>query len=629
MIKKVYKTNRITKTKTVKKTIKKEVISYEKQSVIVGSRDGYCARCGRSFKYGSNFRNPESCPYCICKDCGVSIEYRKREISGYSHSIVDRCYSCWYKWYHKTSYGRGGIGVEVHYNHTKPVKGNIEYKTVEVKNYLDDIVDVDEPYIEEQTILIYPKKQSYNKNNVIFSNELNLFEILSSKVKNISNDMLNKEDGWYGCRDVNFNFLKFYSKPITYNGDHNLWGISKITFNEMIISEKQTLEEFSDVVGFYPNVPAYIQGHPLCMYNNIRKNVVDLVRSVTIFVNLAIDSTADFKQYQARGNLINDLIEEVLSYPSNPNEQIKVNIALIDATYIKGETIIQRINIFHDELMKNRDLITNILTNISFYRVILMDKKIEFIKEKNLSEDWKNGQGDVIDNNNLRTILNLSDTDILVGSIKDVGICGIHYDDDHVNFLESIGLLDESIIDSLETEIDNFTIEEVLKKRNITKLIHVTNKKNLESILKHGLLSLIELENNGIDYEFNDPLRLENKRDAICLSVTDYNNFLFGSFQKRYPKNEYVVLEIDPKILLNEEVEKIFYDYNAASKFSQKSSNMEIMFKDKIKRRAKIKTRLKKEKNEPTSYQAEILYCGRIEPKYIMNYYDLGKIKLA
>ena len=206
---------------------------------------------------------------------------------------------------------------------------------------------------------------------------------------------------------------------------------------------------------------------------------------------------------------------------------------------------------------------------------------------------------------------------------------GIHLDDDHINFLDSIGLLEENIIDSIESNVKEYSIQEVLKNRNITKLIHVTNKKNLESILKHGLLSLTKLDEKGIDYEYNDPLRLENKRDAICLSVTDYNNFLFGSFQKKYPKNEYVVLEIDPKILLIDGVDKVFCDYNAASKFSQRSSsNMEIMFKDKLKRRAKIKTRSNKKSYEPTSYQAEILYCGTIEPKYILKHYDLGAIKL-
>lgn len=627
MIKKVYKTEKINRTHVVNKPIVHKETRYKTESITVNSKKGYCGRCGNYFNYGDNLRNPEECPYCKCVDCGTSIRFRKRE--NYSGRKIIRCYSCWYKYEYKRNYYGPAKGYEISYTYTKPEKGNVETKHIPYTYEWTEYKDVEEEYTEDKKRIVHPKKRKYNNDNVVFSNELNLYTILSSKIKNIDNHIISESDGWYGCYDINVDFKRMYNKPIPEKNDFEIWGINNFMFNEMIISEKQTLEEFSDVVGFYPNVPAYIQGHPLCMYNNIRKNVVDVVKSITIYVNLAIDSLTDYKQYQIRGKMIHALIDEIYNTPTGPNEKIKVNLVLLDATFINGETIIQNINIYHDDLIKNRTIIYNVLSNISFYRVLLMDQKCEFIKKEKLREDWNTGFGDVVNNETLRKILKLEDTDILVGSVGEIGITGIHLDDDNINFLESIGLLEENALDSYEDEMREFSIKEVIEKRNITKLIHVTNKKNLDSILKYGLLSLLELEKEQIEYEFNDPLRLEFRRDSICLSVSDYNNFLFGSYQKRYPKNEYVVLEIDPSILLIEGIEKVFCDYNAASRFTKKSStNMEIMFKNKIKRRAKIKTRLKKEKYEPTSYQSEILYCGRIDPKYIIKYYDLEKIKL-
>ena len=43
-------------------------------------------------------------------------------------------------------------------------------------------------------------------------------------------------------------------------------------------------------------------------------------------------------------------------------------------------------------------------------------------------------------------------------------------------------------------------IQEIIQKRGIIKLIHVTRKKNLKSIYKHGILSRKELDEKKIDY---------------------------------------------------------------------------------------------------------------------------------
>ena len=60
---------------------------------------------------------------------------------------------------------------------------------------------------------------------------------------------------------------------------------------------------------------------------------------------------------------------------------------------------------------------------------------------------------------------------------------------------------------------------------------------------------------------------------------------------------------------MGKRLEKIFSDYNAASRYSMKSeTNMNVMFQDRIRRKAKIHTRDGKDSYHPTSDQAEILF---------------------
>lgn len=191
-----------------------------------------------------------------------------------------------------------------------------------------------------------------------------------------------------------------------------------------------------------------------------------------------------------------------------------------------------------------------------------------------------------------------------------------------INLILSIYFLEMILMNSQEK-----TIQDTIKDRQITKLIHVTDKDNVVSIKKYGLLPVTDLKSKKISYSFNDNQRLDFFTDAVCLSVTSYNKFLFNSFQEKFKTRKYVVLEIDPKILYDTNIKKLFFDYNAAASTAECSrTNMEIMFKDElfIKSADIIKTRDDKAKNEPTSCQAEILYFGKINPKYILNIYDLG-----
>ena len=77
-------------------------------------------------------------------------------------------------------------------------------------------------------------------------------------------------------------------------------------------------------------------------------------------------------------------------------------------------------------------------------------------------------------------------------------------------------------------------IQEIIQKRGIIKLIHVTRKKNLKSIYKHGILPRKELDEKKIEYVFNDSKRLDGWVNANCISVTKLNPFLIKRFNERH-----------------------------------------------------------------------------------------------
>ena len=64
-------------------------------------------------------------------------------------------------------------------------------------------------------------------------------------------------------------------------------------------------------------------------------------------------------------------------------------------------------------------------------------------------------------------------------------------------------------------------IQEIIQKRGIIKLIHVTRKKNLKSIYEHGILPRKKLDEKKIEYVFND-----NKTDTETTSKSNKSSIL-------------------------------------------------------------------------------------------------------
>jgi hypothetical protein len=81
-----------------------------------------------------------------------------------------------------------------------------------------------------------------------------------------------------------------------------------------------------------------------------------------------------------------------------------------------------------------------------------------------------------------------------------------------------------------------------LASRGIESLYHFTSIKNLASIAKHGLIGRELLTSNGYDFIPSDLVRMEPIENAICLSLSQPNNFMAS--RKISLGHELVLLEI-------------------------------------------------------------------------------------
>ena len=176
------------------------------------------------------------------------------------------------------------------------------------------------------------------------------------------------------------------------------------------VSEIIDYEERNSVVGYYPNVPNYIMGHPLNMVDVKPVRDQHLKKKVHFWCNLAIDSMYDSFIYRKRGVAVFNLIR----YYSE-QEEAGISLTLFDATFIEGETFIQSVEIDEDTFKDNIQYIYNILTDISAYRVLFLNSKMVYIKENGLSASWSEGYGYCMRSEDVGRALGIDRNDIYIG----------------------------------------------------------------------------------------------------------------------------------------------------------------------------------------------------------------------
>lgn len=96
--------------------------------------------------------------------------------------------------------------------------------------------------------------------------------------------------------------------------------------------------------------------------------------------------------------------------------------------------------------------------------------------------------------------------------------------------------------------IEQMSFDET-KCKKIDALYHFTHKDNLPSILSKGLLTKKTLEDQNIEYKYNDEKRLEGVKDSLSLSFSHPNWKMFAKYRNLIGQNDFVVLKISPEIL--------------------------------------------------------------------------------
>ena len=191
----------------------------------------------------------------------------------------------------------------------------------------------------------------------------------------------------------------------------------------------------------------------------------------------------------------------------------------------------------------------------------------------------------------------------------------------------------------LEIRVDELSgIEYFLQERGIKNLLHFTLLDNLMSILENGLIPVNEHDIYGIKSVTNDSNRFDARTECTSFSIGFPNYKLFYKFRKRvHPNKQWVILAINPEIILDPDRIVLFCSTNAAKQLSKgfdealfcKVDAFRKMYSDTGKNLNKeivLREDLDIERYMTTDPQAELLVSDKIEVKYITNVYFDNKV---
>lgn len=176
---------------------------------------------------------------------------------------------------------------------------------------------------------------------------------------------------------------------------------------------------------------------------------------------------------------------------------------------------------------------------------------------------------------------------------------------------------------------DQLLISQVIERRNIKWLCHFTPRKNLEQIKKEGLKTRDFLSSESI---VTDPLRYDQNRNAICLTISKPNKWMFNKKQEQ--GYDLCLLLIDPVILYRKDC--LFFPHNAATasyRFVSRDElsgeiGLENMFANPVtyQKSGKVPQDIFRQQFlkdcETTSDQAEVQCLEHIDPKYIKHIFE-------
>ena len=170
--------------------------------------------------------------------------------------------------------------------------------------------------------------------------------------------------------------------------------------------------------------------------------------------------------------------------------------------------------------------------------------------------------------------------------------------------------------------------DEIMKKaflRGIDSCVHFTKVTNLPSILQFGILPKKTMNEERIEYDENDSLRLDGYPCATSLSFTSPNYKMFYKYRMQNQKTRWVVIVIDSEMVIS--LDCAFCYTNAAnSKIVgtpldklKTVQAFDAMFEEVDTQVSRQQMRLSD--CEPTDPQAEILVLMKFQQKLLIIYF--------
>ncbi len=163
------------------------------------------------------------------------------------------------------------------------------------------------------------------------------------------------------------------------------------------------------------------------------------------------------------------------------------------------------------------------------------------------------------------------------------------------------------------------------EEREVRHLVHFTPDSNLRSILMHGIMPRELLSENGIHADTPDGYRLDKRLDYSSFSISFPNYQIFYS-KRNTTDYSYVVLLVDPKIILALPLDKISYlPQNAASSSMRKVEEytglaaVQALFPERMRYGNKEYSReqFNLPPNLTTNPQAEVFIGSTVRPGFI------------
>jgi ssDNA thymidine ADP-ribosyltransferase, DarT len=166
-------------------------------------------------------------------------------------------------------------------------------------------------------------------------------------------------------------------------------------------------------------------------------------------------------------------------------------------------------------------------------------------------------------------------------------------------------------------------IQDSCSSRKIEVLVHFTRMENLAGILKEGLVPRASLEARTRRPIFNDQVRRDGHKDAVCLSISFPNYRMFYKYRCADQTSTWSVLLIKPDVLW--EFDCAFCWTNAADSaiirqplaILKESSSLRRMFTDRCEITGVNRADCQIPDKFPTDPQAEVLVFSHIPLSFI------------